>query len=136
MAAVHTRAFKEQGRPWSAQEFASLLDSPYVFCVGDTFAFALGRAIAGEAELLTLATDPLQLRQGLGRKALQLFEAEARLRGAESCFLEVAADNFAALALYYSGGFQEIARRNAYYEKPSGNRVDALILQKPLDSGK
>ena len=130
MAILHSRAFDGQGRPWSIQEFASLLDSPHVFCVSDEFAFALGRAIAGEAELLTLATDPAEQRQGLGRKAVKLFEAEAQRRGAEICFLEVAADNHAAIALYQSGAYHEIARREAYYEKPSGDRVDAIVFQK------
>lgn len=134
MADVHARAFEGQGRPWSAGEFTALFHSPHVFCVGNASAFALGRAIADEAELLTLATDPALQRQGLGRRTLQLFEIEAHHRGAESYFLEVAADNHPAIGLYQSAAYQEIARRHAYYEKPTGARVDALIFRKAIVS--
>ncbi len=131
----HARAFAGQGRAWSEVEFTSLLQSPHVFCVGNEHTFALGRAVAGEAELLTLATDPAQQRQGLGRIALLAFEDAARKRGADTCFLEVAADNVAATSLYRHAGFEEIARRAAYYDKPSGSRADALVLQKSLLPG-
>ena len=130
MAALHDRAFAGQGRAWVAQEFAELLQSPHVFAVGDAQSFALGRVIVDEAELLTIATDPRQQRQGQGRVNLRGFEAEARRRGASAAFLEVACDNSAALALYLDEGYVQVARREGYYTQSDGGRVDALILQK------
>ena len=132
MAALHACAFAGQGRAWSQNEFASLLESPHVFYVGDIHAFALGRAIAGEAELLTLATHPQHRQQGLGYRALHAFEGTAQRRGANICFLEVAADNEAAIALYRRAAYEEIARRAAYYAKPTGEKLDAIIFQKTL----
>ncbi len=132
LCATHARAFAGQGRGWSAAEFAALLDSPHTFVVGDARAFALGRAIAEEAELLTLATDPVHRRTGLARAALSAFETEARARGAVRGFLEVAADNAAARALYAAARWRECARRAAYYPRVGGAAADALILEKPL----
>ncbi|WP_268956241.1 GNAT family N-acetyltransferase [Roseovarius salincola] len=131
MAALHGRAFLGQGRGWSEAEFADLLDSPHVFAVGDSRAFALGRVIADEAELLTLATAPESLRQGLGRAALVAYETQAMARGAQTSFLEVAADNNAARALYEMAGYHEAARRTGYYRRDA-NAVDALILRRCL----
>ncbi|MFN4101064.1 MAG: GNAT family N-acetyltransferase, partial [Pararhodobacter sp.] len=101
LAALHARAFATPP-PWSAAGFAGLLDSPLVFLTADAQgrAFALGRVVAGEAELLTLATDPAARRQGLARAQMAAFEREAQARGAVTAFLEVAEDNAAARALY------------------------------------
>ena len=130
MAALHGRAFAGQGRGWSADEFAALLDSPHVFALGDGRALCLGRVVADEAEVLTIAVAPDARRQGLGQALLARFEQTAAQSGAARAFLEVAADNVAARALYARAGYGEIARRTGYYLLPHGRRVDALILQK------
>ncbi|RBI87192.1 ribosomal-protein-alanine acetyltransferase [Rhodosalinus halophilus] len=129
LAALHARAF---ARGWTAEEFARLLESPHVFALGDGRAFALGRVAAEEAELLTLATDPLHRRQGLARARLAAFEAEARARGATTAFLEVAADNGAARALYEASGWAEAGRRPRYYPRSDGPAADALIMRRAL----
>ncbi|MFU8776875.1 MAG: GNAT family N-acetyltransferase [Roseovarius sp.] len=133
LATCHARAFADSGRAWSAGEFATLLDSAFVFALGDARAFVLGRVIADEAEVLTLAADPDHRRKGLGRACLAVFDATARARGAATAFLEVAADNTPALALYRAAGYRETARRAGYYARGHGPKVDALILRKTLD---
>jgi ribosomal protein S18 acetylase RimI-like enzyme len=55
----------------------------------------------------------------------------AQQRGVRSVFLEVRADNDAAIALYDSEGFQTIDRRVGYYQ-PDG--VDALVMRKELST--
>jgi len=135
MAALHGRAFLGQSRGWSETEFAELLDSPHVFVIGDARAFALGRVIADEAELLTIATDPDCLRQGLGRACLAAYETQAVARRARISFLEVAADNAAARALYEKTGYREASRRAEYYRRDT-DAVDALILRRCLSPAK
>ena len=132
MAHLHASAFANQGRAWSKHEFKSLLENPHCFYVGDNHSFAIGRAIADQAELLTLATDPDHQRVGLARLRLNEFEQEAIKRGAACVLLEVAYENSAALALYMGAGYNETAQRKGYYKLPDGRRSDALILQKIL----
>ncbi|UWQ80300.1 GNAT family N-acetyltransferase [Leisingera sp. S132] len=131
MAATHAAAFT-QARPWSAPEFAALLDSPLVFAAGDARCFALVRAIADEAELLTIATGPAHQRQGLARACMLDWESLARARGAAEAFLEVAEDNAPAQALYRACGFAECGRRTGYYRRKDANPADAILMRKAL----
>lgn len=131
LAAVHARAF-EVDRAWSEAEFHDLLREPKSLLVSYGEAFVLGRVIADEAEILTLATDPGHWRQGLARRCLADFEAACGVRGARFVFLEVAADNAAASALYDSAGYTMIGRRRDYYARNGKSPVDALMLRKEL----
>jgi ribosomal-protein-alanine N-acetyltransferase len=64
----------------------------------------------------------------LGKALLAQFEAAARKAGAEVAFLEVAAGNSAARALYKQAGWHETGRRPAYYRSLDGHWEDAMIL--------
>ncbi|MFM7334533.1 MAG: GNAT family N-acetyltransferase [Tabrizicola sp.] len=134
LAALHARSFRTPP-PWSAADFSSFLADPLCFLLveGDA-GFLLGRAVAGEAELLTLAVSPDARRRGLGRKLVARFLYQARLRGAEHAFLEVSAENRPAIALYESAGFGPAGRRRGYYHAPDGQLVDALVLRRDLAS--
>ncbi|MFN6977669.1 MAG: GNAT family N-acetyltransferase [Gemmobacter sp.] len=127
LAALHARCFVRP-RPWTAEGFAAALAAPGGFLCEGPAGFALGRALAGEAELLTLAVDPGLRRQGHAASLLAAFEAEAARRGAGRAFLEVAADNAPARALYAAAGWLQAGLRRGYY----GAGIDALILDKPL----
>ncbi len=131
MAALHARCFTTP-RPWTAAEFAALLAEPPVFATLAETGFALGRVVADEAELLTIAVAPEARRNGEGRALLDGFLRTALARGAETAFLEVAADNAAALALYRRSGFSEAGRRRGYYHSPGNPPVDALVMVKSL----
>ena len=132
LAALHARSFTTP-RPWSEGEFAGFLADPLVFLLveGDA-GLILGRAVAGEAELLTIAVAPEARQRGLGRKLVSRFLYQARLRGADSAFLEVAEDNAAARTLYTRSGFTEAGRRRGYYRTPGGRLIDALVLRRML----
>lgn len=132
IAHLHASAFEGQGRAWSIEEFATLLESTHTVHVGDDRCFALGRVIVDEAELLTIATAPTYRRRGLACAALSAFEHAAHARGAAQVFLEVSEDNPAAHRLYVSAGYDQTARRAGYYHMPDGRTVDALILRKSL----
>ncbi|WP_233270541.1 GNAT family N-acetyltransferase [Chachezhania sediminis] len=131
MARLHAAAFT-RSRPWTEAEFADLLDGPGTFAAGDDRAFVLARVIAGEAELLTIATDPALQRQGLARTLMDEWQALAMARGATQAFLEVAADNDAARALYAACAYAEAGRRKGYYHRSDGSRVDALVMTRAL----
>lgn len=132
LATLHRRCFQVPP-PWSAEDFSGFLANPLCFLLveGDA-GFLLGRAVAGEAELLTLAVLPEARRRGLGRRLVERFLYQARLRGAERAFLEVSAENAAAVALYESAGFVPAGRRKGYYRPPGAPAVDALVLQRDL----
>jgi ribosomal-protein-alanine N-acetyltransferase len=133
LAEIHDQAFDD---PWSAPAFAALLASPGVsaFGTGDGSGFILCRVVAEEAEILTLAVTP-PLRRGGVAKALVEAGAQAAFdRGARSMFLEVAADNTPAIALYDGAGFTPVGRRVGYYRRPDG-AIDALVLRRDLNTG-
>ena len=131
MARLHAAAMTTP-RPWSAAEFASLLAMPSIFAIATPQALALGRVTLDEVELLTLATDPAHRRQGHGGATLAAFHKTARTSGAVTAFLEVAASNTPARALYHAAGYHQIGKRRGYYKSPHGNADDALILSRAL----
>lgn len=129
LARLHGLCFTTP-RPWSAGEFSALLAQPDVMLVSGPSGFALGRLAADEAEVLTIAVAPGARRRGLGRRLLAGLVAEVAAGGAATVFLEVAADNGPARALYRAAGFVEAGRRPGYYRLPDGTRGDALLLRR------
>jgi len=128
LAALHAAAFD---RPWNADEIAALMATPGVFALTiDLQGFILCRAIADEAEILTLAVDPARRRAGVGRALVEAAAALAAQGGAGSLFLEVSADNAAALALYAAAGFGRVGLRRGYYV--SG--ADAVVMRRALNT--
>ncbi len=127
MAKTHAAAFV-QSRPWTAQEFSGLLSKTGVFFVGDERCFALVRCIVDEAELLTIATCPRHQKKGLARQCMAEWMPLACKKGAKRAFLEVAADNAAAIGLYTSCGFAANGRRAGYYPRQNAPSVDAVIM--------
>ena len=129
LAAIHAAAFP-RAEAWSAEAIRGALADPRAFALHARGAFAIGRAVAGEAELLTLAVAPEARRAGLATRLLAGFDAEAAARGAAQAFLEVSEANGGARALYARAGWTAAGRRRGYY-----GGVDALILRKPLGPG-
>lgn len=125
LAALHAEAFDT---PWSAQAFADLLDQAGVVLEGADDGFILIRAVADEAEILTLAVRPSARRQGLGGRLVEAGSRRAVDLGATRMFLEVAEDNAPARGLYEALGFEAAGRRPRYYPRAEGPAVDALLL--------
>ena len=134
LADLHDRAFP---RPWSAEEFEALLKGPGAFAVlGEAEApkgFILCRAVAGEAEILTVAVDPAARRRGWGAALVEMAAGIAREAGALEMFLEVAADNLAAIKLYEVTGFNRVGLRKGYYPHADGAK-DAVVMRRVLNS--
>ena len=134
LAALHGEAFDA---PWSETEFAALLGGPGVFAIVATddsapIGFILCRVAAGEAEILTLATALAHRRQGVAAALVEAAIARTAVAGANALFLEVAADNAAAVALYTGNGFHRVGLRRGYYTQ-GPERTDALVLRRDLN---
>lgn len=128
LAAIHAEAFP---RAWSAEEFARLLANPAAFALTERGGqgFVLAWAIAGEAEILTLAVAPVARRRGLGGALVTEAARLAHELGAITMHLEVAADNAAARALYAKLGFVQTGSRPGYYAEVG---VNALVMARAL----
>jgi ribosomal-protein-alanine N-acetyltransferase len=127
MALIHGAAFPP-GSQWGADALAIQLGLPGVFgYVDGRGGFVLARAVADEAEVLTLAVMPAVQRAGLGRALMVAAMDGAAARGARALLLEVAEGNAAARALYAGLGFALVGRRPRYY-----GQEDALILRSTL----
>jgi ribosomal-protein-alanine N-acetyltransferase len=120
---------------WDARSFASLLGQPAALAFvarqgapGETVAFILGQVAADEAEILTLGVHAGWRRQGVASRLIEALIAAARAAGARALFLDVAAANTAALALYRRLRFEERGRRRAYYVTANAAPVDAVTF--------
>nr|WP_246526858.1 GNAT family N-acetyltransferase [Plastoroseomonas hellenica] len=137
LAAIHAEAFAPSDR-WGADAIALMLDAAGGFGVlaldgappfgEEPLGFGLARAMAGEAELLTLAVRPAAQRRGIGRALFGALAGQAKTFGADMLFLEVAEGNLAAHRLYTTAGAMEVGRRRRYYTDGS----DALVLRLAL----
>lgn len=131
LAVLHAACFTTP-RPWSTSEFEAILASRGAFLETSTNGALVGRVIAGEAELLTVAVYPEARGKGEGRALVAAFLDRAAAMGAETAFIEVAADNTAALYLYLCAGFSESGRRAGYYKAPNGQSLDAVVMSRIL----
>jgi ribosomal-protein-alanine N-acetyltransferase len=128
LAAIHAAAFPD-GEAWSVMMFAAQLGQPGVMALmEEAGGLIVLRVAADEAEILTLGVAPAARRRGLGRALVEAGCAAVREAGAGKVFLEVAAGNAAARALYAGCGFLAIGVRRRYY----ADGADALMLAREL----
>lgn len=140
LAAMHDVLFDPS---WKADAMQSLLEHPgstalickvraHLHAVPQPAGFAMGQLAADEAEILSIGVLPPFQKSGLGRRLLKGLSTALSNAGAERLFLEVAADNPAAIALYESEGFKQVGKRPGYYERAGSSPVDALVLARDL----
>jgi ribosomal-protein-alanine N-acetyltransferase len=134
---LHAAGFPDA---WSAASIASLLENPANFGLvamagegAEAAGFALGQTAADEAEVLTIAVAPWSRRQGVGRALLKALIEMSAARGARDLFLEVAADNRAAIQLYLRAGFARVGTRPGYYAR-ADSAMDAVMMRLALVS--
>ena len=133
LSEMHAESFPAN-QAWGASALTLMLGLPGHFALLATqkdqpLGFAIGRAQAEEAEIMTIAVRPGARGQGVGRALLNALLAEAAKRGAMDLFLEVAEPNLAARALYAGAGAKEVGRRRRYY----ADGADALVLRLPVE---
>lgn len=132
LAGLHAVLFPEA---WDAPSFERLLGHPgstaFMARVGnpaETAGFILGQIAADEAEILTLGVRLDRQRHGIGKRLVGALARAAKKSEVRRLYLDVAADNAAALALYHTVGFQEVGRRKGYYARAGAPAQDALTL--------
>jgi len=131
LAGLHALAFPPP-EAWGADAMRLMLEMPGSFGLWQPDAgLVLARVAADEAEILTIGVVPAARRRGLGAALLLAAVAGAAAGGAATMFLEVAADNQAALGLYAAVGFMPVGRRRDYY----GTGRDAEVLRRSITPG-
>lgn len=141
LAALHAEIFTAPwDQRWSAQSFAEILAMPgargWLMSRGDMpIGFLLARFVRDEGEILLTGIVPAAQRHGHGGRLMRVLLESARDADVSALFLEHAAGNAAAAALYARFGFAKMGRRRAYYERRGGGREDAITLRCALGDG-
>lgn len=135
IAELHAGAF---ARGWSEAEIAALLVDPGVAAVvarrsspygtRRPVGFAITRTAADEAEILTVAVHPRWRGRGVGRGLLEALLRRLYADRVAAVFLEVAADNAAAVTLYRRLGFVVVGERRGYYADGGAGGL-ALVMR-------
>jgi len=132
VAEVEEEAFTN---PWKPRTFRRLIErsGPELWVAELPGSGVVGYFVLwivdGEGELANLAVAPDHRRRGIGSALLERALERAREGGVRSLFLEVRVSNDEALRLYEGRGFEVIAERKAYYDRP---KEDALVMMKNL----
>lgn len=130
LARLHAESFGAARWSLSQVEASLALDTTEGF-VAEEAALPLGfifcQLVGEEAEILTFCVAPASRRKGVGRVLLAAAVKGVERKGARRLFLEVAADNAAALSLYEKAGFRVVGRRVDYYKSLVGF-VDAVMM--------
>jgi [ribosomal protein S18]-alanine N-acetyltransferase len=140
LARLHQACFED---PWSRADLAHLLALPGGFgLIARLFernlsgldgmrgvGFALCRVVRDEGELLSIGVGPSYRRRSIGSALLLESLERCRRAGAVAMFLEVATDNVSAQRLYQAFGFDEVGRRDGYYQRANGTRVSAYTMR-------
>lgn len=133
LAALHEQSFDEG---WTTSAFEDLLNMPGAAAeiaieLDEPVSFILTRRAADEAEIITIGTRPQAQRRGVAKQLLAHHFAGLAAQGVSRVFLEVAASNAAAQALYRGFGFTEAGRRKGYYKRSDGVE-DAIVMRRDL----
>ena len=151
LGALHMACFKDGlgGEVWSEAAIGRILALPGAFgllAIAEAPAgaepsapagFLLARTVVSDVEVLSLGVPTPWRGKGVARALLSAALHRARGLGAERVLLEAAEDNAAACALYAAEGFAVIGRRPAYYRRPPGPAVTALVFARSLaESGR
>ena len=135
LAKLHAQGFY---RGWPREDFAAYISGEgtplYVACDAKRkiAGFAMLRHLGEEAELISIAVDPKWRKRGVGVALLRALIDDLLMSPAKKLFLEVAADNVAALKLYGKFGFQKVSERRGYYPRPDGTPATAIVMARDL----
>ena len=137
LAALQGECFDDK---WQAADVARLMALPgaislLAFVAPDTdrpAGFALARRAADEAEIISIGTAAAFRRRGVARRLVGRLADLLVAEGVRALFIEVAAGNEAASALYEALGFTAAGLRAGYYARPGGGAEDAIVMRLSL----
>ena len=113
-------------KPWSEDEFAGLKKAGCEIIASQN-GFIVYRATLDEAEIITIGVHPDVRRTGIGIALIGVMVADLKKQGVKHIFLEVAADNAPARAMYEQVGFVQVGVRPKYYDG-----IDAIVMRKDI----
>lgn len=119
---------------WSAEQVADELahDTRWYVVAQDDAGQALGYAglyvSVPDADVQTVVVAREAQGRGVGRRLVAELVTHAWARGCTRIFLEVRADNEAALHVYDGAGFRRLGRRPRYY--PDGSDAVTMRLRR------
>ena len=124
------------GEAWTRSQCLGVLAMPGVRLLlahldDEPAGFAMTRTVAGEIELLLLATVPAHRRRGVGGALLRAVIAAAQPSPCAAMHLEVRAGND-AVRLYTAQGFAKVGERRGYYRGRTGQLHDAHTYSRAL----
>ena len=129
VVAIEFQAFTS---PWKAETFLGLIsrDGAELWVIEHSRVGVIGYGVLwcllDQGELANMAVAPEFLGQGLAVELLDHLLEVASNRGVNSIYLEVRDSNERAVDLYLGFGFEEIGRRENYYDFP---REDARVMR-------
>jgi [ribosomal protein S18]-alanine N-acetyltransferase len=131
MSTLHAASFR---RGWSDGEFRSMLGDKAVVAHralqgSRLVGFIISRMASDEAEILSVAVTSSAQGRGLGGRLLHLHLRRLAGFGVRRVFLEVDENNTPAIRLYARAGFEEVSRRQGYYQDATGRQTAALVLR-------
>lgn len=134
LAEIHAACF---AKGWPARDFARYAAGPDCLCLlaeagSEAAGFVLCRRAGPEAEILSIAVPPARRRQGIGRSLCEGAISRLHGLGVTEIFLEVEAENAAAIALYESFGFARTGIRKGYYRSSGAVPADAVTMRLDL----
>ena len=135
MAALHAASFR---RGWSDDEFRSMLADKAVVAHRVTqgnrlIGFIITRMAKDESEILSVVVAASAQGRGLAGKLLHLHLSRLAGFGVRTVFLEVGENNTPAIRLYRRAGFEQVSRRQGYYQDDAGRQTAALVLRCDLE---
>ncbi len=135
LAKLHAASFETA---WNEKELGEVLAGPGCVALLATsddgpVGFLIYRAVADEAEIVTLCVDPAYQRRGAGLQIVSTAQQLLKSLKINNLFLEVAAGNKEAISLYTRAGFVEAGKRKAYYARKNGETEDAIIMRAELN---
>lgn len=124
IADLHKLCFPH--KPWTVADFADLKKSGCEIVASEN-GFIVWRSVLDMAEIITIGVHPDARGNGIAMAMLGILEHEGKKAGVKKIFLDVSAENTAAINLYKKCGFTQNGRRPKYYDG-----IDAILMEKEI----